>query len=144
MMAVDLLPSSPTPMTPRGFPIHLWALAALYCLASLVHFTHNAEYIAFYPNMPGWLTRETVYLAWLVVFAVGVAGAGLALAGYRVVGALALVVYGALGLFGLGHYSLALCAQHTLAMNATIWFEVATGVGLAAAAGWFALSARRS
>jgi hypothetical protein len=120
-------------MTPRGFPIHLWALAALYCLASLVHFTHNAEYIAFYPNMPGWLTRETVYLAWLVVFAIGVAGAGLAL-----------VVYGALGLFGLGHYSLALCAQHTLAMNATIWFEVATGVGLAAAAGWFALSARRS
>jgi hypothetical protein len=42
-------------------------LFALYTLASLTHFAHNAEYIAFYPGLPVWMTRESVYLAWLAV-----------------------------------------------------------------------------
>ena len=46
-------------------------LFALYTLASLTHFAHNAEYIAFYPGLPVWMTRESVYLAWLAVAAVG-------------------------------------------------------------------------
>jgi hypothetical protein len=114
-------------------PAWLWALVALYAVASLVHFAHNAEYIAAYPNMPAWITRRTVYVAWLGVTAVGGVAAALAWRGWRVAGALGLAAYGALGLYGLGHYSLALCAQHTLAMNATIWFEVATGAALALA-----------
>jgi len=32
---------------------------------------------------------------------------------------------------GLSHYALALCSQHTLVMNFTIWFEVLAGVILA-------------
>jgi hypothetical protein len=48
-------------------PAHLWVLIAVYFVASLAHFAHNAEFIAFYPNMPSWLTREQVYLAWLAV-----------------------------------------------------------------------------
>jgi len=127
-------------MTTRGLPPHLWVLATLYTVASLAHFTHNAEYIAFYPNLPASITRETVYLAWLAVFAVGVLGVALAHLGQRAAGAGVLVVYGGLGLFGLGHYSLALCAQHTLAMNATIGCEVASGVALAAAAARVAVS----
>ena len=39
---------------PRG----VWLLAAAYTLASLWHFAHNAEYLAYYPNMPPWITRE--------------------------------------------------------------------------------------
>lgn len=46
-------------------PTYFWTLFALYTVASLTHFVHNAEFIAFYPNMPAWLTRETVYMAWL-------------------------------------------------------------------------------
>lgn len=46
-------------------------LIALYTLASLTHFAHNAEYIALYPGLPVWMTRESVYLAWLAVAAVG-------------------------------------------------------------------------
>jgi len=38
-------------------------LFALYTLASLTHFAHNAEYIAFYPGLPVWMTRESVYPA---------------------------------------------------------------------------------
>ena len=105
----------------------------MYFVASLVHFAHNAEFIAFYPNMPTWLTRENVYLAWLAVTSVGVAGVVAARFGLGALGALLLGAYGALGLDGLQHYTLALCSEHTLAANVTIWFEAATGLVLAVA-----------
>jgi hypothetical protein len=82
--------------------------------------------------MPSGLTRETVYLAWLAVTAVGIAGLVLARTGLRLLGALGLAVYGLLGLDGLLHYTLALCSEHSLAMNLTIWWEVVAGVALAA------------
>ena len=109
-------------------------LLVTYFVASLLHFTHNAEFIAFYPNMPAWLTRETVYLAWLAVTSVGVAGVVAARFGLGALGALLVGIYGALGLDGLAHYSLALCSEHTLGANLTIWFEVVAGVLLAVAA----------
>src|SRR5437868_9429962 len=96
---------------------HLWACIALYFTASLIHFTHNAEYIAFYPNMPASITRESVYLVWLAITSVGVLGAGFMLAGWRTLAAVCLAAYGTFGLDGLGHYTLALCSEHTLAMN---------------------------
>jgi hypothetical protein len=108
------------------------ALAALYFAASIAHFAHNAEYIAFYPNMPQWLTREHVYGVWAAITAVGLAGLVLMRLGWSVAGALVLAAYGAFGLDGLGHYALALCSEHTWAMNATIWAEAASGVLLAA------------
>ena len=112
------------------FPKPVWMLLGLYFLASLAHFAHNAEFIAFYPNMPHWLTREKVYLAWLAVSSVGAAAVLLGRLGWPVLGTVLLAGYGALGLDGLGHYTLALCAEHTLATNFTIWFEVASGVAL--------------
>ena len=124
-MMLSRLATSLTPL--------LWALFALYTGASLLHFAHNAEFIALYPNMPAWITREKVYLAWAAIAAVGVVGLGVVGLGWRVVGLLCLAAYGLLGLDGLGHYTLALCSEHTLAMNATIWFEVVAGCLLAAA-----------
>ena len=114
-------------------PRHIQALLAVYFVATLAHFVHNAEFIAFYPNMPAWLTRENVYLAWLAVTSVGVAGVVAARFGLSALGALLMGAYGALGLDGLAHYSLALCSEHTLAANLTIWFEAATGLLLAVA-----------
>ena len=125
------------PLTSTLFPKPIWAIGTLYFIASLVHFAHNAEYIAYYPNMPAFLTRETVYLSWLAVTAVGALGVGLSRFGWRSMGALLLAVYGALGLGGLAHYSLALCAEHTVATNLTIWFEVVSGVALAVLSGVF-------
>jgi hypothetical protein len=124
-------------------PSHVWPLLALYGVASLVHFSHNAEYIAFYPNMPTWLTKEKVYLAWLAITGVGIIGATLVAAGWHTTAALFFAAYGAFGLDGLAHYTLALCSEHTLAMNFTIWFEAAAGVTLAVSTGWFALRRAR-
>ena len=119
-------------------PRHVLALVMVYFAASLAHFVHNAEYIAFYPNMPGWLTRETVYLAWLGITCIGIAGLAVARLGGHALGALLVGVYGALGLDGLAHYTLALCSEHTLATNVTIWGEATAGlVLLFASALWF-------
>jgi len=115
---------------PRSRPLAIFA--ALYFVASLAHFAHNAEYIAYYPNMPRSVTRETVYLVWLAITAVGATGLAFWRLGLKTMGVLVLAVYGALGPDGLAHYSLALCSEHTLAMNATIWFEAVSGVALAA------------
>lgn len=122
---------------PSQLPKGLWSLAALYCIASLIHFAHNAEYIALYPNVPAWLTREQVYLVWLAITGVGIAGGVLAAVGWRMAAAVLLAADGAFGLDGLGHYALALCSEHTLAMNLTIAFEAVAGLALAVAAGWF-------
>ena len=41
----------------------LAAFLLLYLAASLLHFTHNAEFLGDYPNLPAWLTRS-MYLTW--------------------------------------------------------------------------------
>jgi hypothetical protein len=111
-------------------PTHLWLLAALYGVASLAHFTHNAEFIAFYPNMPKGLTREHVYLAWLAITSLGVGGLLLVGLGLRASGWVLVAAYGALGLDGLAHYTLALCSEHSVTANVTIGAEAASGVAL--------------
>lgn len=117
-----------------SFSRPIWLLFLGYTLASLAHFVHNAEFIAFYPGMPAWITRETVYQAWLVVAGVGVLGLGLRYLGWPVLGALVIAAYGALGLDGLAHYSLGLCSEHTWLANLTIWAEALSGSALAIAA----------
>lgn len=117
--------------THPAYPIAgFWSLVALYTAASLVHFAHNAEYIAFYPGMPSWLTRESVYLAWLAVASVGALGGLLIRFKSSGLGLLVLGAYGALGLDGLAHYTLALCSEHTMAANLTIWAEASAGLAL--------------
>jgi hypothetical protein len=100
------------------------ALLILYGVASLTHFVHNAEFLAEYPNLPVWLSRGQVYVAWFGITALGVFGYGLIRAQYELCGFVILGVYAALGLDGLLHYSRAPMAAHTAAMNFTIWFEV--------------------
>jgi hypothetical protein len=117
-----------------NFSRPVWLLFLAYTLASLAHFVHNAEFIAFYPGMPVWITRETVYQAWLVVAGVGVLGLGLRYLGWPVLGALVIAAYGALGLDGLAHYTLGLCSEHTWLANLTIWAEALSGAALAVAA----------
>jgi hypothetical protein len=112
----------------------LLMLVLLHTAASLLHFAHNATYLADYPNMPTWLSPRGVYGAWLAEAAIGAAGVWLWLRG-RVVGLAMVAVYAVLGLGGLDHYTLAPMSAHTIAMNATIWLESATGIALLVSAG---------
>jgi len=106
--------------------------AAIYCVASLAHFSHNAEYCGDYPNLPEWITRASVYATWIGLTAIGATGLYLARSRHGVTGLILTAVYGAEGLGGLSHYTLAPMSQHSAAMNFTIWFEAITGVVLLA------------
>lgn len=111
-------------------PKPLLVLTAAYFAASLAHFGHNAEYIAFYPGMPEWLTREKVYLVWLAVTSLGLVALVFARLALPALALLFLALYGAFGLDGLAHYTLAPCSEHTLLANITIWSEAVTGMVL--------------
>ena len=108
----------------------LAAFSAAYCLASFVHFVHNAEYLADYPNMPLWISRAKVYAAWLAITAVGALGLVVARSRHAIAGFVLVAIYAVLGFDGLGHYALAPLSSHSLAMNFTIWFEVAAAAVL--------------
>ena len=107
----------------RSGPL-LWLLS-LYGLASLVHFMHNAVYLSGYPNLPAWLSRSQIYGAWCGITAVGIVGYTLYRRGHAFVGFCLLILYTSLGFDGLLHYGRAPFAAHTVAMNLTIWSEVA-------------------
>src|SRR5215469_14290266 len=115
-------------------------LLALYAGASLMHFTHNAEYLSQYPNLPASWTRADVYLACGSVTAVGLLGDVLHRSGFARVGLTLLSIYGGLGFDGLLHYTRAPIAHHSVAMNLTIWVEVAAAAvflsSLASVATW--------
>lgn len=107
----------------------LRGLLLLYLAASFLHFAHNAEYLSAYPNLPAWLTRSYVYLAWSCVATLGTAGYALYRLGWRLAGLFLVGVDATLGFDGLLHYTRAPLAGHTAAMNFTIGFEV-TAAGL--------------
>jgi hypothetical protein len=89
-----------------------------------VHFTHNAEHLAQYPNLPASWTRGDVYFAWCGVTAVGLLGYALYRVGYRLGGLTVLAIYSGFGLDSLLHYTRAPIGHHSPAMNFTIWTEV--------------------
>ncbi len=99
-------------------------LLLLYCGASLLHFAHNAEYIAEYPNLPAWISRASIYSSWCAISAIGLCGYFLYLRSRSPFGLLLLAVYTTVGFDGLLHYSRAPISAHTLSMNLTIWTEV--------------------
>jgi len=101
-------------------------LLLLYCGASLLHFAHNAEYVADYPNLPAWIFRASIYGAWCAIFLTGLGGYLLLHRGRTMIGLILLVIYTALGLDGLLHYARAPISSHTFGMNLTIWIEVLT------------------
>ena len=101
-------------------------LLLAYTAASLLHFSHNAEYLADYPNLPLWLSRAMIYLTWLGLLLIGWAGYTLFRRDRVLPGLSLLVVYTALGFDGLLHYHQAPLAAHSAGMNVTIWLEVTT------------------
>ena len=125
---------------PNQFPKTLLALTAAYFLTSLGHFSHNAEFICEYPNLPAWLTRAQVYAVWAAITSVGAMGLLLMRKKYMATGLLLLAVYAALGFDGLGHYAVAPLELHPLMANVTILSEVVVAALLLPVALWLLAS----
>jgi hypothetical protein len=111
------------------------ALLLLYAAASLVHYTHNAEFLRDYPNMPSGLSRAQVYIAWIAVTAIGACGYALWRRGRSVLGLSVMAGYAALGFDGLVHYVLAPFRDHSVTMHLIIGLEVVAAAMLLAAVG---------
>jgi hypothetical protein len=124
----------------RGLPKVLLALTAAYFFTSLGHFSHNAEFICKYPNLPAWLTRAQVYAVWAAITSVGVAGLLLMRRKFMATGLMLVAVYAALGFDGLGHYAVAPMELHPLMANVTILSEVVAAALLLPVALWLLAS----
>jgi hypothetical protein len=107
-------------------------LFAVYAAATLLHFAHNAEHLAQYPNLPASWSRGEVYAAWCCVTALGLGGYVLYAFGGRKIGLTILGSYAVLGFGGLLHYTRASMAHHSAMMNLTILAEAAAGTLLLA------------
>jgi uncharacterized membrane protein len=99
---------------------------AAYCVASLLHFAHNAAFLDAYPNLPSSITVISISSVWLAITSIGVAGWLFVRSGRVTSGLFVIGVYACFGFDGLAHYSVASMSSHTLAMNATIWLESVT------------------
>jgi hypothetical protein len=104
----------------------------LYAAATLLHFAHNAQYLADYPNLPSSWSRSEVYAAWGGVMAFGLLGYGLYAYAHRSIGRTIVGLYAILGFGGLLHYTRAPMHDHSALMNATIWAEAGAGALLLA------------
>jgi FtsH-binding integral membrane protein len=111
----------------------LRVLFACYIGASLLHFSHNAEFLNSYPNLPHWITRTNIYVIWAAISLVGCLGFLLYERRRAAMGVALLVPYAALGLDGLLHYTRAPFTAHSAAMNLTILLEAGTAMALLAA-----------
>jgi hypothetical protein len=115
-------------------------LLFLYCGASVLHFVHNAEYLADYPNLPVRISRASIYFTWCAIFAIGLCGYLLFCRSHTLVGLILLTIYTALGFDGLLHYGRASMSAHTFGMNLTIWAEVVTAALALGTVLWIAMS----
>jgi len=118
--------------TPKRSRSSLPWLFGLYAAATLLHFAHNAEYLAQYPNLPPSWSRAEVYAAWSALMTLGLLGYGLYAAGHRRSGLTIVGAYAALGFGGLLHYTRASMAHHSTMMNVTIWVEAGAAILLLA------------
>jgi hypothetical protein len=119
-----------------GLPRLFIALAVAYFMTSLGHFSHNAEFICEYPNLPASLTSAGIYLVWAAITSVGVLGFLLIRKQWVATGLFVVAAYASLGFDGLGHYALAPFEWHTRTANFTIIAEVVAAALLLSATVW--------
>ena len=106
--------------------------------SSIVHYTDN--YLAFerFPNdgVGPSISDDTVWIAWVLFTAVGVAGYLLYRRGQIRQGAALLAVYSVSGLIGLGHYTASGMSELAWWRHVHIWVDIVCGVAVLTFAVW--------
>jgi hypothetical protein len=114
----------------------LSALLVAFFVASLIHFIHNAEFLADYPGLPKTWTRGGVYGAWAAMTAIGVIGWIVARTRFQLLGLALIAVCSLFGFDSIGHYFVAPVAAHSMAMHVTILLEVVCAIVLFGYTAW--------
>ena len=97
-------------------------------LITALHYTDNYLFIDDYPQ-PEWIKAETIYVVWVLLTLIGIAGYLLYRAGRPNLGAAYLLLYSYTGLSSLGHYFFGSFDSFSLKMHALVWADgIAGGV----------------
>ena len=107
-----------------------------------IHYTDNYLYFDEYPQ-PESLQRWHVYVAWLALTAVGIAGYALYERGYALPSYVCLVVYSYTGLSSLGHYLYGSLDEFTAKQHGFILVDGLSGAAVLSFVVWTALTRRR-
>lgn len=119
----------------------LLLLIIVSILSMLIHYTDNFLFFSQYPQ-PDWITLSSIYVAWVVLTAIGVAGYSLYRNQHFWLSYLCLFLYSLTGLSSLGHYLYGSLSSFSAKMHLLIWADAFTGLGILGFTLWSGLLLR--
>jgi hypothetical protein len=111
-------------------------------VSTAIHYTDNAVLIEDYPQ-PDWLTEGQIYISWVVLTAIGIAGYRLYRAERYLPAHLLLLVYSYTGVSSLGHYLYSGVGELSARQHFHIATDGITGSAILAFVIWSALRQRK-
>lgn len=94
-----------------------------------IHYTDNFLFFEQYPQ-PEWITLPSIYISWIILTAIGVAGYWLYRNRRFWLAYVCLVIYSLTGLSSLGHYFYGAMSEFSAKMHLFIWTDGLTGLAV--------------
>lgn len=110
-------------------PTLLLVLLIIGVVTTILHYTDNFLFFDNYP-LPTWITKPSVYVAWLMLTSFGIAGYWLYKQRVFWTAYLCLCIYSITGVSSLGHYFYASMTEISVKMNTLIWLDAISGTAL--------------
>ena len=110
-------------------PTLLLVLLIIGVVTTILHYTDNFLFFDNYP-LPTWITKASVYLAWLILTPFGIVGYWLYKQRLFWAAYLCLCIYSITGVSSLGHYFYTSMTELSVKMNTLIWLDAISGTAL--------------
>jgi hypothetical protein len=91
-----------------------------------IHYTDNAIFVDKYPE-PAWFTTSGVFITWIIMSLIGIAGYWLYTQEQFWMSYLCLIIYSLTGLSSPAHYFYGEMSEFSIKMHAFIWTDVLAG-----------------
>lgn len=98
-------------------------------VSTSIHYTDNFLFFEQYPQ-PEWITLPSIYISWIILTAIGVAGYWLYRNRRFWLAYVCLVIYSLTGLSSLGHYFYGAMSEFSAKMHLFIWTDGLTGLAV--------------
>lgn len=105
------------------------SLLIVSVVSTSIHYTDNFLFFEKYPQ-PEWITLPSIYISWIILTAIGVAGYWLYRNKRLWLAYVCLVIYSLTGLSSLGHYFYGAMSEFSAKMHLFIWTDGLTGLAV--------------
>lgn len=119
----------------------LLSLLIVSVVSTSIHYTDNFLFFKKYPQ-PEWITLPSIYISWIILTAIGVAGYWLYRNRRFWLAYVCLVTYSLTGLSSLGHYFYGAMSEFSAKMHLFIWTDGLTGLAVLGFTLWSGLILR--